>query len=143
MRVFLSAVSGQFKECRDALAGDLRAVGAEVVVQEDFQQLGGVVVSETAVVGEFLAAARVGNADMRCDQNVRRAWVANGRQARSVEQLRDSRSPENLADACDIAGCRRLRFQQTNRALRGAAAIQPEQRNVILGRALTYLTNQV
>jgi WD40 repeat protein len=40
MRIFLSAVSGQFKACRDALASDLRAVGAEVVVQEDFQQHG-------------------------------------------------------------------------------------------------------
>lgn len=40
MRIFLSAVSGQFKDCRDALASDLRAVGAEVVVQEDFQQQG-------------------------------------------------------------------------------------------------------
>ena len=41
MRIFLSAVSGQFKQERDALASDLRAVGAEVVVQEDFQQQGG------------------------------------------------------------------------------------------------------
>jgi hypothetical protein len=40
MRIFLSAVSGQFKQARDALASDLRAVGAEVVVQEDFQQHG-------------------------------------------------------------------------------------------------------
>jgi hypothetical protein len=40
MRIFLSAVSAQFKQCRDALASDLRAVGAEVVVQEDFQQQG-------------------------------------------------------------------------------------------------------
>ena len=40
MKIFLSAVSSQFKECRDALASDLRAVGAEVVVQEDFQQHG-------------------------------------------------------------------------------------------------------
>jgi hypothetical protein len=40
MKIFLSAVSAQFKECRDALASDLRAVGAEVVVQEDFQQQG-------------------------------------------------------------------------------------------------------
>jgi hypothetical protein len=40
MRIFLSAVSGQFKACRDALASDLRAVGAQVVVQEDFQQRG-------------------------------------------------------------------------------------------------------
>lgn len=37
-RVFLSAVSGQFKACRDALASDLRAIGCEVRVQEDFQQ---------------------------------------------------------------------------------------------------------
>jgi hypothetical protein len=33
MKIFLSAVSGQFKACRDQLASDLRAVGAEVVVQ--------------------------------------------------------------------------------------------------------------
>jgi len=41
MRIFLSAVSSQFKACRDALRSDLSAVGAEVVVQEDFQQHGG------------------------------------------------------------------------------------------------------
>lgn len=39
-KIFLSAVSTQFRDCRDALASDLRAVGAEVVVQEDFQQHG-------------------------------------------------------------------------------------------------------
>ena len=37
----LPAVSAQFKACRDVLASDLRAVGAEVAVQEDFQQHGG------------------------------------------------------------------------------------------------------
>ena len=36
MKIFLSAVTRQFKECRDALASDLRAIGAEVRVQEDF-----------------------------------------------------------------------------------------------------------
>ena len=40
-KIFLSAVSGQFKACRDALRSDLAAVGADVVVQEDFQQHGG------------------------------------------------------------------------------------------------------
>jgi hypothetical protein len=40
MKIFLSAVSGQFKACRDALRSDLSAVGAEVVVQEDFRQHG-------------------------------------------------------------------------------------------------------
>src|SRR6266481_8594603 len=40
MKIFLSAVSGQFKACRDALRSDLSAIGAEVVVQEDFQQHG-------------------------------------------------------------------------------------------------------
>ncbi len=38
MKIFLSAVSGQFKACRDALASDLRAIGCGVRVQEDFQQ---------------------------------------------------------------------------------------------------------
>jgi hypothetical protein len=41
MRIFISGVSGQFKACRDQVASDLRAVGAEVKVQEDFQQYGG------------------------------------------------------------------------------------------------------
>ena len=40
MKIFLSAVSDQFRACRNALATDLRAVGASVVVQEDFQQHG-------------------------------------------------------------------------------------------------------
>ncbi|MBS0476478.1 MAG: tetratricopeptide repeat protein [Proteobacteria bacterium] len=40
MKIFLSAVSSQFKACRDALRSDLSTVGAEVVVQEDFQQHG-------------------------------------------------------------------------------------------------------
>src|SRR6185437_2701450 len=40
MKIFLSAVSGQFRDCRQALASDLRAMGAEVAVQEDFQQHG-------------------------------------------------------------------------------------------------------
>ena len=38
MKIFLSAVSAQFKACRDALASDLRAIGCTVKVQEDFQQ---------------------------------------------------------------------------------------------------------
>jgi hypothetical protein len=37
-KVFLSAVTGQFRECRNELASDLRAIGCEVKVQEDFQQ---------------------------------------------------------------------------------------------------------
>jgi hypothetical protein len=40
MKVFLSAVSAQFRDCRNALASDLRAVGVGVAVQEDFQQHG-------------------------------------------------------------------------------------------------------
>jgi tetratricopeptide (TPR) repeat protein len=40
LKIFLSGVSGQFQECRRALASDLRAVGHEVTVQEDFQQHG-------------------------------------------------------------------------------------------------------
>jgi tetratricopeptide (TPR) repeat protein len=38
LKVFISTVSSQFKECRDELASDLRAIGCEVKVQEDFQQ---------------------------------------------------------------------------------------------------------
>lgn len=38
MKIFLSAVSGQFRECREVLASDLRAMGAVVDEQTDFQQ---------------------------------------------------------------------------------------------------------
>ena len=41
MKIFLSAVSAQFEAARHALASDLRAIGCEVKVQEDFQQGGG------------------------------------------------------------------------------------------------------
>ena len=37
-KIFISCVSSQFKACREALASDLRAIGCEVKVQEDFQQ---------------------------------------------------------------------------------------------------------
>jgi hypothetical protein len=40
MKIFLSAVSGQFKASRDAQRSDLSAVGAEIVVLEGFQQYG-------------------------------------------------------------------------------------------------------
>src|ERR1051325_11857827 len=40
IKVFLSAASSQFRDCRDAIASDLRAVGFEVKVQEDFQLTG-------------------------------------------------------------------------------------------------------
>ncbi len=40
-KIFLSAVTGQFKACRDALRSDSSAVGADVVVQEDLTQHSG------------------------------------------------------------------------------------------------------
>jgi len=64
MKIFLSAVSGEFKACRDALASDLRAVGAEVVVQEDFQQHGRTLLEklEGYIAGCDRVIALVGNA---------------------------------------------------------------------------------
>src|SRR5262245_18155880 len=40
MKIFLSAVSGQFPECRRALSSDFYATGADVKVQEKLQQGG-------------------------------------------------------------------------------------------------------
>lgn len=64
MKIFLSAVSGQFKFCRDALASDLRAVGCEVKVQEDFQQGSGSLIAqiESYVAQCDRVIAIVGNA---------------------------------------------------------------------------------
>jgi tetratricopeptide (TPR) repeat protein len=64
MRIFLSAVSGQFRDCRQALASDLRATGAEVVVQEDFQQHGRTLLEklEAYIAGCDRVIALVGDA---------------------------------------------------------------------------------
>ncbi len=46
MKIFLSCVSQQFQACRNALASDLRAMGCEVKVQEDFRQGTGLLVEQ-------------------------------------------------------------------------------------------------
>lgn len=63
MKIFLSAVSSEFEACRDALASDLRAVGAEVVVQRDFQQQGRTLLEklETYIAGCDRVIALVGS----------------------------------------------------------------------------------
>src|SRR5262249_41664900 len=63
MKIFLSAVTSEFEACRDALASDLRAVGAEVVFQRDFTQHGRTLLEklETYVVGCDRVIALVGN----------------------------------------------------------------------------------
>jgi len=64
MRIFISGVSGQFKACRDQVASDLRAVGAEVAVQEDFQQHGRTPLEklENYIAGSDRVIALVGDA---------------------------------------------------------------------------------
>src|SRR4051794_480257 len=64
LKIFLSAVSGQFAKCRNSLASDLRAMGAEVVVQEDFQQHGRTLLEklEAYMAGGDRVIARVGAA---------------------------------------------------------------------------------
>ena len=64
MKIFLSAVSGQFRDCRQALASDLRATGGEVVVQEDFQQHGRTLLEklETCIAGCDRVIVLVGDA---------------------------------------------------------------------------------
>src|SRR5580704_204311 len=66
----------------------------------------GVVMREAAVLSQFLAAAGICNPDVRSDKDVRRAWVGIGGQARSVEELRNPRSPENLANTRDVVAGR-------------------------------------
>jgi len=41
MKIFISCVTSEFKICRDAIASDLRAMDAEVKIQEDFTTSGG------------------------------------------------------------------------------------------------------
>ena len=63
-KIFLSAVTGQFKACRETLRSDLAAVGAEVMVQEDFTQGGGTLLQklETYIDGCDRVIALVGSA---------------------------------------------------------------------------------
>ena len=63
-KIFLSAASGQFKACRDELRSDLNAVGAEVVVQEDFTQHPGTLLEklEQCIAGCHRVIALVGDA---------------------------------------------------------------------------------
>ena len=64
MKIFLSAVSSQFRDCRNALASDLRAVGVEVTVQENFQQHGRTLLEklEAYIAGCDRVIALVGDA---------------------------------------------------------------------------------
>jgi uncharacterized protein DUF4062 len=64
VKVFLSAVSDQFRACRDALAKDLRAVGATVREQEDFVQSPGTLLEklESEIASCDRVIALVGNA---------------------------------------------------------------------------------
>lgn len=64
LRIFLSAVSGQFREARNALASDLRAIGHEAVVQEDFRQGGRTLLEklEAYIAGCDRVIALVGDA---------------------------------------------------------------------------------
>ena len=72
---------------------------------------------------------------MRRNQDVWSTRVAIRRQSGGVEKLRNTSSPENLANACDVVGRGRLRLQHFHHAFRGAAAVEPNQRDVIFGRS--------
>jgi hypothetical protein len=63
-KIFLSAVSGQFRSCREKLASDLRTIGAEVVEQADFRQEGWTLLRELQdrVAGCDRVIALVGDA---------------------------------------------------------------------------------
>jgi tetratricopeptide (TPR) repeat protein len=64
MKIFLSAVSSQFRDCREALTKDLSAVGHMVVVQEHFRQHGRTLLEklEMLVAGCEAVVVLVGNA---------------------------------------------------------------------------------
>jgi hypothetical protein len=64
LKIFLSAVSSEFRECRQALASDLHATGYEVKVQEDFQMHGGTLLEglESYIAGCDRVIALVGHA---------------------------------------------------------------------------------
>src|SRR5579875_3348720 len=89
---------------------------------------------ETAMLGQFLGAARVSYAGVRNDHDIRRPWIAAvRRQSGCIEELRQRSSPENLADARDIVRSRRLCLEQIHRLCGCAVAVQPEERDIVLG----------
>ena len=83
-KIFLSAVSGQFRDCRNALASDLRAIGVEVVVQEDFRQHGWTLLAKLQeyIAGCDRVIALVGDAygfepaeEVPCSTHPRRSYT--------------------------------------------------------------------
>lgn len=81
-KIFLSAVSSQFKVCRDALASDLRAIGCEVCVQEDFQQGPRTLIER---LEEYIAS---------CDRVIALVGDVNGAEAKA-EGLLGSKPPRS------------------------------------------------
>src|SRR5271169_650824 len=82
---------------------------------------------------KLLRAFGEGNADVRRNDDIWRAWIAVRRQPRPVDPLADPRSGENLADSSDVARRGRLTFQHSY-GIRGLCRIrQPEQRDVVFG----------
>jgi hypothetical protein len=74
-----------FDRCRDGLGLEAR------VRQQQHNVI--VVMCETSVLSEFLGAAGVGSGDIWSNEDVRRAWIAGGRQAASHQRKRKSGLP--------------------------------------------------
>src|SRR5271165_804222 len=88
MKIFLSAVSGHFKTCREALRSDLSAVGAQVVAQEDFQQHGA---SLPEKIERYIASATLPwlGAIVRAEEKIRSRRMEYGvGEQNSVESYR-------------------------------------------------------
>jgi hypothetical protein len=111
MKIFLSAVSSQFKDCREKLRSDLSAVGAEVVVQEDFQQHGGSLLEklEQYIAGCDRLIALVGDAyGDEPDESARPPVQPVGSLLRSRLQPRNSSSATPSTKEKKQPGCRAI-----------------------------------
>src|ERR1700732_2388888 len=86
---------------------------------------------KAAVLRQLLGAARVNHTNIRCDDNVRRTWVAKWRNTRFAIVLLKNRPGEDLPDA----SLARIGLKDLARIPGLRRIVQPQQRNVVLGRA--------
>jgi hypothetical protein len=117
-------------------ARDAHSGGPESGIRQQHNDIG-IVMGKVAVLSQFLGTTGISAANVRRNQDIRRARVTTRRQPRRVEKLRNTRSPEDLADARYVIARGRLRLKHIHHAFGGALVIKPKHRDIIFNRTNT------
>ncbi len=86
---------------------------------------------EATMLHQLSGASRVDDSNVGLHENVGRAWISVGRQARRIEQQIEGRARINFTDAGTLG----IGFQHGD-CVRGLAGIrEPEKREIVFGRS--------